>query len=197
MHLERSGAEHRALPVQRGRGPLHHHVRPPVLAHVALGHRRRRPDERPADRLHRRLPEVDPAARRSRPAGSTRSARAAPAASGRPEGHRRRAEPTGAPRATARLLFNLDPRVGAYSCARCHTNGWSYGQPARVGRRRARTEPDRGLRGTCSSRTPTDSSPSCTIGSGPGQAATASRARAPGRMPGFGAIYYRPDRGGR
>ncbi len=26
-------------------------------------------------------------------------------------------------------LFNLDLAGGAYSCARCHTQGWSYGQP--------------------------------------------------------------------
>jgi mono/diheme cytochrome c family protein len=26
-------------------------------------------------------------------------------------------------------MFNLDVAAGAYSCARCHTKGWSYGQP--------------------------------------------------------------------
>ena len=26
-------------------------------------------------------------------------------------------------------LFNLELSSGAYSCARCHTKGWSYGQP--------------------------------------------------------------------
>ena len=26
-------------------------------------------------------------------------------------------------------LFNLDLSSGAYSCARCHTKGWSYGDP--------------------------------------------------------------------
>ena len=26
-------------------------------------------------------------------------------------------------------LFNLDINSGAYSCARCHTEGWSYGDP--------------------------------------------------------------------
>ena len=26
-------------------------------------------------------------------------------------------------------LFNLDLASGAYSCARCHTKGWSYGDP--------------------------------------------------------------------
>lgn len=30
-------------------------------------------------------------------------------------------------------LFNLDLASGAYSCARCHTSGWSYGQPGVTG----------------------------------------------------------------
>jgi mono/diheme cytochrome c family protein len=30
-------------------------------------------------------------------------------------------------------LFNLDLDSGAYSCARCHTSGWSYGSPGEEG----------------------------------------------------------------
>jgi mono/diheme cytochrome c family protein len=30
-------------------------------------------------------------------------------------------------------LFNLDLNGGAYSCARCHTKGWSYGNPQQSG----------------------------------------------------------------
>jgi mono/diheme cytochrome c family protein len=30
-------------------------------------------------------------------------------------------------------LFNLDLNGGAYSCARCHTKGWSYGDPQQSG----------------------------------------------------------------
>lgn len=30
-------------------------------------------------------------------------------------------------------LFNLDLDSGAYSCARCHTQGWSYGEPGVTG----------------------------------------------------------------
>ncbi|HRE02123.1 MAG TPA: DUF4170 domain-containing protein, partial [Ilumatobacteraceae bacterium] len=30
-------------------------------------------------------------------------------------------------------LFNLDMNSGAYSCARCHTTGWSYGDPGESG----------------------------------------------------------------
>jgi mono/diheme cytochrome c family protein len=30
-------------------------------------------------------------------------------------------------------IFNLDLNSGAYSCARCHTQGWSYGNPVATG----------------------------------------------------------------
>ncbi len=30
-------------------------------------------------------------------------------------------------------LFNLDLNSGAYSCARCHTPGWSWGDPGKTG----------------------------------------------------------------
>jgi mono/diheme cytochrome c family protein len=30
-------------------------------------------------------------------------------------------------------LFNLELSSGAYSCARCHTRGWSYGDPLQSG----------------------------------------------------------------
>ena len=46
----RAGAEHRLLPLRRRGGAVHHRLRPAVLADVAVGRRRRRPDERPADR---------------------------------------------------------------------------------------------------------------------------------------------------
>ena len=35
--------------------------------------------------------------------------------------------------AMGEALFNLDITSGAYSCARCHTQGWSYGSPAVTG----------------------------------------------------------------
>ena len=40
-------------------------------------------------------------------------------------------------------LFNLDLASGAYSCARCHTKGWSYGDPGVPGQGAVRVEPDR------------------------------------------------------
>ena len=35
--------------------------------------------------------------------------------------------------AMGEALFNLDIAAGAYSCARCHTKGWSYGDPQVTG----------------------------------------------------------------
>jgi mono/diheme cytochrome c family protein len=35
--------------------------------------------------------------------------------------------------AMGEALFNLDLNSGAYSCARCHTQGWSYGDPGVTG----------------------------------------------------------------
>ena len=34
-------------------------------------------------------------------------------------------------------LFNLDINSGAYSCARCHTQGWSYQSPGVPGQGRS------------------------------------------------------------
>ena len=36
-------------------------------------------------------------------------------------------------RSLGEALFNLDLNGGAYSCARCHTKGWSYGNPQQSG----------------------------------------------------------------
>jgi mono/diheme cytochrome c family protein len=39
----------------------------------------------------------------------------------------------GAYKSLGEALFNLDLGSGAYSCARCHTKGWSYGDPQATG----------------------------------------------------------------
>ena len=39
----------------------------------------------------------------------------------------------GAYKTVGEALFNLDIDGGAYSCARCHTKGWSYGDPQTTG----------------------------------------------------------------
>ena len=58
--LEGTGGEHGVLPVRRERGAVHPQLRPAVLADVAVGTRRRRPDEHPADRQPARLHEEHP-----------------------------------------------------------------------------------------------------------------------------------------
>jgi mono/diheme cytochrome c family protein len=40
-----------------------------------------------------------------------------------------KANPANAGRSDGELLFNLEVASGTYSCARCHTGGWSYGEP--------------------------------------------------------------------
>ena len=40
---------------------------------------------------------------------------------------------TGKYKSVGEALFNLDLSSGAYSCARCHTKGWSYGDPQVTG----------------------------------------------------------------
>lgn len=39
----------------------------------------------------------------------------------------------GAYKSVGEALFNIDLNGGAYSCARCHTKGWSYGDPQITG----------------------------------------------------------------
>ncbi len=58
--LEGSGAQHLALQVRRERDPVHPQLRTPVLADVAVGSRRRWPDEHPADRQPDRLHQEHP-----------------------------------------------------------------------------------------------------------------------------------------
>ncbi len=75
--LEGTGAQHGAVQVRRERDPLHPQLRPSVLADVAVGPRRRRSDEHPADRqpdrLHQEHP--DPARRMRRRRGRRSSLR--------------------------------------------------------------------------------------------------------------------------
>ena len=43
------------------------------------------------------------------------------------------AEAAGAPITEGEAIFNLELGSGAYSCARCHTLGWSWGDPGQAG----------------------------------------------------------------
>ncbi len=40
-----------------------------------------------------------------------------------------KADPLNAGKSDGELLFNMEASSGTYSCARCHTHGWSYDEP--------------------------------------------------------------------
>ncbi len=40
-----------------------------------------------------------------------------------------KADPVNAGKSDGELLFNMEASSGTYSCARCHTHGWSYDEP--------------------------------------------------------------------
>ena len=81
-------------------------------------------------------------------------------------------------------LFNLDLASGAYSCARCHTLGWSYGDPASPARA-LRLEPHRRLDEQRTSRTRPTSIQFIKTGSVYGKQ-YGMQGQGSGRMPGFG-----------
>ena len=68
------------------------------------------------------LPKGDPASATPQPYTSDEIQRAAEAAVA-----------AGTYKSLGEALFNLDLNSGAYSCARCHTSGWSYGNPKQAG----------------------------------------------------------------
>ena len=81
-------------------------------------------------------------------------------------------------------LYNLSLASGAYSCARCHTPGWSYGDPGRAGPGRARLEHHRWRRGR---HFPNEADMITFIKSGSTQGAKyGTQGQGTGRMPGFG-----------
>jgi mono/diheme cytochrome c family protein len=69
-----------------------------------------------------RLPAGDPAAENANPSTSDEVQRAA-----------QKMVDDGEAASLGEALFNLELSSGAYSCARCHTNGWSYGDPKQSG----------------------------------------------------------------
>ena len=89
--------------------------------------------------------------------------------------------------AMGEALFNLDINSGAYSCARCHTQGWSYGR-APASRARARSA------GTSPAASTASHFPSeqdmidfIKTGSELGQR-YGKQSQGTGRMPGFGSL---------
>ena len=102
-----------------------------------------------------------------------------------PDCSREGRRPTARPTRVGEALFNLELASGAYSCARCHTLGWSYGQPGVSGQGAFGWNLTGGsVNNHFASRSPTSSSSSrtarcsasCTVATGKGT----------GRMPGFG-----------
>ena len=115
-------------------GAVHHRLRPSVLADVAVGHRGWRSVERPAGRhaarLHREHPDRARGVRRGRATHCCAIPGHLPAEiQGDIDELANRAVEDGEYASYGEALFNLNLSSGAYSCARCHTPGWSWGDP--------------------------------------------------------------------
>ena len=118
---------------------VHHHLRAPGHADVGVGPRRRRTAQRPAGREPDRLPPVDPDPPRRAATGPRSTTRTAPPGTCRRRSRRtsssRLARPsrTASTTATARRCSTSASPAARISCARCHTSGWSYGDPQESG----------------------------------------------------------------
>ena len=87
-------------------------------------------------------------------------------------------------------LFNMDLASGAYSCARCHTNGYSYGDPGVPGQGAFGWNLTGGSENT---RFPNESDQVEFVQTGSEQGVGyAPQAQGTGRMPGFGNDAHRP-----
>ena len=148
--LDRPGAEQRALPLQRGRGPLHHQLWPSGYAHVGVGPRRRwsadaqQIESRSSTSGRSRSPATD-AFR-----GGGRSA--VPDRRTFPPSARRRSKRlhggpsrTASSTATARSLFNLEMAGGA-TAAPAATRPAGAGRPGPARPGCLRMEPHRRCR---------------------------------------------------
>ena len=111
---------------------LHPHLRPPVLADVGVGHRRRRPDERPADRrTSSPTCDIDPGAD-ARPSqlregtdGVTQGARPTPI-----EARAEAAVANGSTRASARRCSTSTSTAAPTRAPAATRKGWSLRRPA-------------------------------------------------------------------
>ena len=96
-------------------------------------------------------------------------------------------DPANAGKSDGELLFNLQASSGTYSCARCHTHGWSYDEPLIAGG--GAMGPN--LTGGSEVRqfpTESDHVEFVTDGSENGKRYGA-QGQGTGRMPGFGQVY--------
>jgi mono/diheme cytochrome c family protein len=88
--------------------------------------------------------------------------------------------------AMGEALFNLDLSSGAYSCARCHTQGWSYGDPGVTGQGAFGWNL---TGGSVASHFPNEADMIAFIKAGSVNGARYGRqGQGSGRMPGFGAL---------
>ena len=128
--LAGAGAQHRAVSLLARRGALHHQLRARFLAHAGVG---------------LRWAAVRSPTNRSTTSSTTCRASSCPRATARKRCSRRSIEtcaPDDAGKCTVaggkfatlgEAIFNMGLydkfAAGAYSCGRCHTKGWSYGEP--------------------------------------------------------------------
>ena len=122
------------LRFSRLRPPLHHHLRPAVLADGGVGGRAAAARSTPSRSRTSSPSSSRSRSRRPRPTSRSTAGLAAEKAAAKTAGHPYKSD--------GEALFNLgyyaDVSGGAYSCGRCHTQGWSYGQKGIDGGRRLR-----------------------------------------------------------
>ena len=132
-HLERPGAEHGALPLQ----PT---TRCATSSSTAARSRRCRAwgiagggpmNDQQIDTIIAYLEDIQlPAEKCPSGVNHLRGRHTAQGEAGRdPEGASTPRSADGSAKSEGEAIFNLTLDSGAYSCARCHTNGWSYGNP--------------------------------------------------------------------
>ena len=189
MSWKAPALQHRAAQVQRRRASLHHHLRSPVLTDVAVGPRRRWPDERPADRQHHRLPPHHPADARARRQAGARHRRRSPTR--RPTPANARQERRRGPCSTWRRssgTYSLRPMPHARA-------GPTTSRSCRAVVRWARTSPG----GSEGRQFPNETDQIAFVHDGSDQGKRyGQQGQGTGRMPGFGeTLLAGPDRGSR
>ena len=138
----------RDVPLHARGGALHPELRPRLLADAGVGRSRRWSAHRAAARRHHRLPRRRSSSRPRSPRprcreeldDDLRAPTTRASAPPRTPSTRRSARPCSTSATPPKFAG------GAYSCGRCHTKGWSYGQAQVAGGGVHGPEPDRWLR---------------------------------------------------
>ena len=98
-----------------------------------------------------------------------------------------KADPANAGKSDGDLLFNMEASSGTYSCARCHTHGWSYDQPLVSGGGAMGPNLTGGSEGR---QFPSEADQNAFVHDGSDQGKRyGQQGQGTGRMPGFGEIY--------